>query len=61
MHDKTKFAKPPQERYLSLGQIRKNPKKYKNMAKIEKSGIGMFLNKLITDVNMSCKSAKYCT
>ena len=30
------------------------------MAKNEKCGIGMFLNELITDVNMSCKWAKYC-
>ena len=26
VHDKTKFAKPPQEGYLWLGQIRNNPK-----------------------------------
>ena len=54
MHDKTKITKPPQEGYLGLGQIRNTPKN-KNMAKIEISGIGMFLTKMITDVNMSCK------
>ena len=54
MHDKTKFAKPPQEGYLSLGQIRKNPKNTRTWPN-QKSGIGVFLNKLITDVNMSFK------
>ena len=55
MHDKTKFAKPPQEGYLGLGHIYKKTQNYKHMARIEKSGIGIFLKKLITDVNMSCK------
>ena len=26
VHDKTKFAKPPQEGYISLGQIQNYPK-----------------------------------
>ena len=30
------------------------------MVKIEKCGTGIFLNKLIADVNMSCKWAKNC-
>ena len=51
MHDKTKFAKPPQEGYLGIGQI-PSTRKNKKMAKIEKSGKGMVLKKLITEVNM---------
>ena len=44
-------------RNLGLGQIWNKPRDEKNMAKVEKSGIGMFLQKLMTDVKMSCK---YC-
>ena len=55
MHEKTKIAKPPQEGHLLLGHIRNTPKNTKTVAKIEKSGIGMILKKLIADVNLSCK------
>ena len=55
MHEKTKLARPPQEGQLGFGEILELPYNYKNMDKIEKSEIRMFLRELITAVNLSCK------
>ena len=42
VHDKTKFAKPPQEGYLGLRQIRNDTRNKKNVVNIKKSLVGTF-------------------